>query len=302
MDRIHHLHVFAKVAACGSFSQAADQLGMSRGAVSMAVQQLETWLGTRLLHRTTRRVSLTHDGEALLTRAVSLVTDMDDLQQQFRPDAQGVTGRVRIDLPTRIARRLVAPALPDFVARFPGIHVELGATDRPTDLALEGVDCALRVGQLGGTHLVVKSLGSLELINCASPAYIARCGVPHDTADLDRHTCIGYVPQSGGRTVPWEWTEHGLLKTRAVPNTVSANSAEIYLACALAGLGMIQIPRFDVQAHLARGELVELMPHAKAPPMPVHLVYPSRHQLTRRVKAVTGWVEALLTAHVLPQN
>ena len=299
MDRVHHLRVFLRVAACGSFSQAANQLGISRGGVSLAVQQLESWLGTKLLHRTTRRVALTQDGEALLNRALSLVTDMDDLQQQFRPGMHGIAGRVRVDMPTRIARRFVAPALPGFFALFPGIELELGASDRAIDLAQEGVDCALRVGQLGSTNLVATSLGSFELINCASPAYLARFGVPQGPQDLDRHACVGYISQATGRAAPWEWMADGMLKTCVLPSTASAHNAEIYIACALAGLGMIQIPRFDVQDQLDRGELLELMPHATPSPLAVHLVYPSRHQLTRRIKAFTGWLEELLAAHLL---
>jgi DNA-binding transcriptional LysR family regulator len=298
MDRVHHLRVFVRVAACGSFSQAADQLGMARGGVSTAVQQLESWLGTQLLHRTTRRVTLTQDGATVLNRAMALVTDMDDLQQQFRPGVQGITGRVRVDMPTRIARRFVAPALPEFLALYPGIEVELGATDRAIDLALEGVDCALRAGPLASTNLVATSLGSFALINCASPAYLARHGVPQGPVDLDQHVCVHYVSPSTGRAAPWEWVEDGVLKMRQLPGSASANNAEVYIACALAGLGMVQIPRFDVQDHLARGELVELMPQALPPPLPVHLVYPSRHQRTRRVKAFTGWLEGVLGAHL----
>jgi DNA-binding transcriptional LysR family regulator len=299
MDRVHHLRVFMRVAASGSFSQAADQLGMSRGGVSAAVQQLEAWLGTRLMHRTTRRVTLTQDGEALLDRAASLISDMDDLQQQFRPGLQGITGRIRVDMPTRIARRFVAPALPDLFAKFPGIEVELGATDRAIDLALAGVDCALRVGPLSSTNLVASPLGGFELINCASPAYAAPRGLPCSPRDLERHTCVGYISQSSGRAAPWEWEEEGKPMTRTLPSTASANNAEIYIACALAGLGMIQIPRFDVQDHLDRGELIEFLPQARPSPLPVHLVYPSRHQLTRRVKAFTGWLDGLLDAHLI---
>lgn len=298
MDRVQHLLVFTRVAACGSFSKAAIQLGMSRGSVSATIQQLESWLGTSLLHRTTRTVALTQEGKILLNQAIALVTNMDDLQQQFRLGKHSIIGKVRVDLPTRIARRFVAPALPRFFALYPGIEIELQATDRAIDLALEGVDCALRVGQLSSTNLIAISMGTLNLINCASPEYLAHHGIPQSPDDLDGHSCVGYISGPTGCTAPWEWLENGANKTRLLPCSVSANNAEIYIAFALAGLGMIQVPRFDIQNHLDRGELVEIMPQATPAPLAVHMVYPSRHQLTRRVKVFTDWLDELLANHI----
>src|SRR5690606_17700443 len=130
MDRVDQLRIFLRVAQCGSFTLAADQLALPRASVSTAVQQLEGRLGVRLLHRTTRRVSLTPDGEALLERARAVVADVDELEQQFRPAGGALAGRLRVDLPSRVARRLVAPALPAFLERHPGIEVELGSSDR----------------------------------------------------------------------------------------------------------------------------------------------------------------------------
>jgi DNA-binding transcriptional LysR family regulator len=298
MDRIQHLHIFVRVANCGSFSQAASQLGISRAAASSAVQQLEEWLGTQLFHRTTRQVSLTRDGEELLSRAVSLITKMDELRQEFHPDLQGIAGTVRIDMPSRIARCLVVPALPDFFTAYPGIELELSSSDRITDLAQEGVDCALRVGQLNNTNIVVSFVGMLELINCASPSYLARYGKPERMDELNQHLCVNYISLPAGRIAPWEWVEQGEVKTRQLDSITTVNNADIYIASALAGLGMIQAPRFDVQSHLERGELIELMPQFKPLPMPVHLVFPSRHQATKRVKSFTAWLEQLLTPYL----
>ncbi|MBC3935817.1 LysR family transcriptional regulator [Undibacterium sp. CY7W] len=298
MDRIQHLHIFVRVAHSGNFSQAASQLGISRAAASSAIQHLEEWLGTRLLHRTTRQVSLTRDGEELLSRAVSLITKMDELRQEFHPDLQGVAGKVRVDMPSRIARCFVVPALPDFFTAYPGIELELSAGDRITDLAQEGVDCALRVGQLNTTNVVVSFVGMLELINCASPTYLARYGKPERADELDQHLCVNYISSPNGRIAPWEWVEQGEVKTRQLDSITTVNNADIYIASALAGMGMIQAPRFDVQHHLDSGDLVELMPQCKPLPMPVHLVYPSRHQATKRVKSFTTWLEQLLSPYL----
>ncbi len=298
MDRIDHLRVFLRIASCRSFAQAADQLGLPRATVSLAVQQLEARLGARLLNRTTRRVGLTPDGEALLERAATLIADMEELEQQFRPAAGSVAGRLRVDAPSRIARRLIAPALPELLARHPELLVELGSSDRAVDLVHEGVDCALRVGPLAPSSLVARPLGSVELINCASPAYLARHGTPRGPHELAAHEVVDYVSPSSGRSAPWEWLEDGELRTAQLRSRVGANNAETYIACALAGLGLIQIPAFDVQHHLQSGALVPLMPEARAAPMPVHLVYAHRKQLSRRLQTFMLWLQALMAPHL----
>ncbi|MDR6518374.1 MULTISPECIES: LysR family transcriptional regulator [Variovorax] len=294
MDRIELLQVFVRVAETGSFTRAADRLGLPRASVTTAVQQLETRLGTRLLHRTTRRVGLTPDGEATLERARALVADMDDMEQQFLPARGQVSGRLKVDVPSRIARLLIAPALPDFFERHPAIELELGSTDRAVDLVLEGIDCALRVGPLTSSSLVARPLGHFALINCASPAYLERHGTPRTPADLPEHLAVNYASPTSGRAAPWEWLSDGEIATLRMRSQVAANNAETYIACALAGLGLIQIPAYDVREHLAAGELVEVLPDARAEPLPVQLVYPHRRNLSRRMQAFAGWLETVL--------
>lgn len=294
MDRIDQLRIFIRVAHSGSFTLAADQLGLPRPTVSLALQQLEARLGARLLHRTTRRVSLTPDGAALLERAPSLVADVEELEKQFRPDAGPLAGRIRVDMPSRIARRLVAPALPAWLALHPGLQIELGSSDRSIDLVQEGVDCALRVGTPASSSLVARPVGRVRLIHCASPAYLARYGVPHSPLDLPRHQAVHYAAPGSGRAGPWEWEEQGRIQQCPMDGSVTVNNAETYIACCLAGLGLIQIPAFDVREHLAAGELVELLQDWPAPAMPMHLVYPHRRQLSQRLQAFSQWLLPLL--------
>lgn len=294
MDRIDLLQVFVCVAETGSFTRAADRLGLPRASVSTAVQQLETRLGSRLLHRTTRRVGLTPDGEVMLERARALVADMEDMEQQFLPAHGHVSGRLKVDVPSRIARRLIAPALPEFFGRHPAIELELGSSDRAVDLVLEGVDCALRVGPMASSSLVARPLGRFTLINCASPAYLARHGTPRTPAELPQHIAVNYASPTSGRAAPWEWLRDGEIATLRMRSQVAANNAETYIACALAGLGLIQIPAYDVREHLAAGELVEVLPDARAEPLPVQLVYPHRRNLSRRMQAFAGWLETVL--------
>ncbi|RCW68185.1 LysR family transcriptional regulator [Pseudorhodoferax soli] len=300
MDRLDHLRIFLRIAQCSSFTQAADQLGLPRASVSGALQQLEARLGTRLLHRTTRRVRLTPDGESLLERARSLVHGMEVLEQQFSAAGQGMQGRLRVDVPSRIAHHLLAPALPEFLARHPGIVLELGSNDRTVDLAQEGVDCALRVGALAPSGLVARPLGTFSLINCASPDYLQRHGAPANVADLQAHghRQVNYAPSAGGRYAPWEWVEDGQLRTMVLAGYVAASNVETYIACAVSGMGLIQVPAFDVQEQLLAGTLVDVMPLHRAPPMPVHLVYPHRRHLAQRVQAFGDWIETMLAPHL----
>lgn len=302
MDRIDHLRIFVRIATCGSFSQAAEQLALPRATVSLAMQQLESRLGARLLHRTTRRVGLTPDGEALLDRASALVADMEDIEQQFRPTGRSIAGRLRVDAPSRIARRLMAPALPGFLEQYPQIGVELGSSDRMIDLVHEGVDCALRVGVLTPSSLVARSVGEFELVNCASPDYLQRHGTPAGPEDLPQHLAVDYISPTSGRAAPWEWQEGSQTRSCAMRSRIAVNNAETYIACALAGMGLIQVPLFDVREHLQTGELVEVIPQARPAVMPVHLVHPHRRNPSQRLQAFLTWAESVLQPYLATRS
>nr|WP_315185249.1 LysR family transcriptional regulator [uncultured Albidiferax sp.] len=297
MDRIEQLAIFVRVAETGNFTLSAQQLGLPRANVSLAVQQLEARLGVRLLHRTTRRVSLTPDGEALLERARGLVSDLEELEQQYHPVRATVAGRLRVDVPSRVARCLIAPALPTFFAQYPAIALELGASDRSVDLVQENLDCALRVGPLPSSSLVARPLGAFAMVNCASPAYLARHGTPTRPADLASHQVVNYALPATGRVAPWEWMEGGTLRQHNLHSQVTVNNAETYIACALAGLGLVQIPAYDVRQHLDSGELLQVLPQACAPAMPVHLLYPHRRYPSPRMQVFAHWLQALLAPH-----
>lgn len=299
MDRFEQYRVFAQVAEMGSFIKAANALELPRASVSAAVQQLETQLGARLLHRTTRQVRLTADGAQLLERVRPLLADVEDIDQLFQQSQRQVAGRLNVDVPSRIARRLVAPALPGLLRRHPRLQLALGSSDRAIDLIQEGVDCAVRVGALHDSSLVSRPLGSIALVNCASPAYLREHGLPHAPDELPKgHWMVGYASPTTGRELPWEVAAGGGRRSVAVPSRVVVNNAESYIACCLAGLGLIQIPRFDVQDLLEAGELVEVMPAQRAAPMPVALLYPHRRQRSRRLAVFLEWFEELMRRHL----
>ena len=297
MDKLEQYRVFVQVAEMSSFIKAAHAMELPRASVSAAIQQLETTLGTRLLHRTTRQVRPTADGLQLLERVRALLAEAEDIDQLFQAGQRKVSGRLKVDVPSRIARRLVAPALPGFLHRYPRLQVALGSTDRAIDLVQEGVDCAVRFGTLQDSSLVVRPLGQVALINCASPDYIAEHGAPTHPDDLARgHWAVGYASASNGRELAWELPSSG--QALPVPSRVLVNNAESYIACCAAGLGLIQIPRFDVQHLLERGQLVEVLPGFRAASMPVSLVYPHRRQRSRRLIAFIEWFEALMQSHL----
>lgn len=298
MDRIDLFRIFARVVECSSFTRAADTLGLPRSSVSAAVIELEARVGARLLHRTTRKVAPTQDGAAFYERCLRLIADVEETEGLFRQGGVGPAGRLRIDVPGRIGRLVIVPALPDFLARHPRLDIDLRVTDRAVDLVEEGVDCVLRVGPLVDSGLVARRIGDLELINVASPAYLARHGVPLSPADLDGHVAVNYASPSTGRIEDWEWIEDGETRLRPLPGRVAVNSAEAYIACCLAGLGLIQIPAYDVRAQLDGGELVEVMPGHRAAAMPMTLLYPHRRHLSRRLQVFADWLEALLKREV----
>lgn len=300
MDRFDQYRVFAQVADMGSFIKAANALEVPRASVSAAIQQLETQLGVRLLHRTTRQVRLTADGEQLLERVRPLLAEVEDIDQLFHAGQRQVSGRLSIDAPSRIARRLIAPALPGLLRRHPRLELMLSSTDRAIDLVQEGVDCAVRIGTLDDSSLVVRPLGRIALINCASPDYLREQGEPRRPDELAAgHWTVGYASPKTGRELPWEYLlEDGATQVAQVPARLVVNNAESYIACCLAGLGLIQIPRFDVQHLLDAGKLVEVMPAFRAAAMPVSLLYPHRRQRSRRLAVFHDWFAALMQPHL----
>lgn len=299
VDRIELFRIFARVVETASFTRAAETLRLPRSSVSAAVIELEARIGARLLHRTTRKVSVTQDGSAFYERCLRAIAEVEETENLFRQDSAKPSGRLRIDVPGRIGRLVIAPALPAFLDEFPDIDLELGITDRAVNLVEERVDCALRVGPLADSGLIARPVGELPLINVASPGYLARHGMPRTPDDLARHWAVNYASPSTGRIERWEWMDGAA--TRAVPmrSRVTVNSAEAYIACCLAGLGLIQIPAYDVRSHLDAGELVEVMPEHRAAPLPMTLLYPHRQHLSRRLQVFVEWLEELMTDVVI---
>jgi len=298
---LHELRTFATVAELASFSRAAEQLGLAKGRVSTSVQQLEAQVGTRLLQRTTRSVRLTPDGERFLDRCKELLTEAEQLQAMFQPASTGLTGRLRIDLPNRLARDIVLPRLPEFLAAHPLLEIGISTTDRRVDLVHEGFDCVLRVGALVDSDLVARPLGFLRMRNVASPGYLRAHGTPRTLADLAHHRVVHYMPSLNAQGAGWEYVDaNGQRRALPMRARVTVNGTEAYQAAAVAGLGLIQAPAFGTEALVAAGQLVEVLPDFVAPAMPVSLMLPNRRQLAPRVQAVMAWLTQVIAPLLSP--
>lgn len=291
------LRIFVKVAELASFTRAAEQLGLPKARVSTSVQQLEAELGTRLLQRTTRTVRLTPDGEQLLERSQLLLAEADEVQSLFQQSPSALRGRLRIDLPIKLARQLVIPQLPTFIAAHPQLEIEISATDRRVDLVHEGFDCVLRIGRLDDSGLVARRLGEMPMANCASAAYLAAHGTPHTLDDLDGHLLVRYgsVGAAGGG---FEYRDGDAWRLRPMRSVVTVNNTDAYEAACLAGLGLIQSPRIGLAAMQTHGDVREVLTEFTAEPMPVWLLYPHRRHLPKRVQALMGWLVDLLSPHL----
>ncbi|MCA1323988.1 LysR substrate-binding domain-containing protein [Herbaspirillum sp. alder98] len=296
MNQLDTLQIFQRVAELASFSGAARQLGLPNATVSLAIQQLEQMLGTRLLQRTTRRVQMTPDGDSLYRRSKELLDDFESLRGMFRGGDQSLTGRLRVDMSSAMAREVVLPALPGFLERHPQLEIELSASDRRVDLVSEGFDCVLRTGSLDDSSLVARRIGHLVQVNCASPGYLARYGVPHSLADLAHHRLVHYRQMLGGRSPGWEW--HDGQQTHFVPmaGNITVNSTETYDAACQAGLGLIQLPLVGAGKRdlLAQGALVQVMQAYRPAPMAVSLLYASRRHVPARLALFMDWLHALI--------
>jgi len=292
------LRTFVAVAELASFTRAAEQLGMPKARVSTTVRKLEADLGIRLLHRTTRTVRLTPDGEQFRERALVLLTDADDLQALFHQAPGTLRGRLRVDMPIGVARMVVIPRLPEFMAAHPQLDIELSTTDRRVDVVHEGFDCVLRVGQLHDSELVARRLGVQEQINVASPAYLAAHGTPRRLDDLARHRLVRYAPGLGGGPALWEHTTENGLATLSMASAITVTSTDAYREACLAGLGIIQAPAYWLRPFIDAGALVEVLPDLCAPPMPVSLIYPHRRHVPKRVQAFMDWIDAVLRPYL----
>ena len=290
MDRLQAMQVFTRVVDTNSFTKAAETLDLPRASVTTIIQNLEAFLGVRLMHRTTRRLSLTPDGAAYYERCVRILADVEETETSLQNGNKKPHGKLRIDMPGSIGRTLVIPALCEFHAKYPDIDLQLGLSDRPVDLLQEGVDCVIRVGALQDSSLVARRIGLFEGVTCAAPSYLERMGEPTTLDDLNQHRAVNYFSSRTGRVIDWSFLVDGKEVEVKMNGLVSVNDADAYLTCALEGFGLIQLARFMVLPHLRTGALKEVLLDWKPLPMPISVVYPHSRHLSPKVRVFVDWI------------
>jgi len=299
VDKIQSMQVVVRVAELSNFTRAAESLGLPKASVSRLVQQLESKMSTRLLHRSTRRVQLTQDGQVFYERCKELLANMDELESMFQSNPTTVSGKLRVDMPLTMATRLVLPRLAEFLNRYPALEIELSSTDHRVDVVREGFDCVISVGLLKDSGLIARTLGHLSVVNCASPDYLQRYGIPEHPDQLAHHAMVNYDQALRSRSTEFEYLDGKELRTVKCGSTITVNSTESYTVACLSGLGIIQVPATGIKHYLASGQLVSILPQFRAPPMPVSLVYPHRRHLSRRVKLFMDWLSEIMQHYIV---
>ncbi len=284
------MKVFVTVAEMESFTRAAESLGQPKGSLSRQIQALEDRMGARLLHRTTRRVQLTQDGLVYYERCRDVLATLEEMDTLFQKEPATLSGRLRVDMPVALATDIIIPQLPQFLQHYPSLELELSSSDRQVDVIREGFDCVVRIGQLQDSGLMSRTLGHLPMINCASPDYLMRFGMPLRLEDLSQHAMVHYSQQLGSAHSGFEFFDGQRSHFIQTGGALTVNSTPAYRHACLAGLGIIQVPRHGVQALLENQRLVEVLPHFCARPMPLSLLWPHRRNLAQRVRVFMEWL------------
>ncbi len=294
MDKFEVMQRFLQVAHFGSFTRAAETLGLPKSSISNAVQSLEKQLGTRLFHRSTRSVTLTQDGEIYQVQCRALLRELDALESQFRQQREDVHGIIRVDMSSRFASTIVLPHLEEWLDIYPKVKVKISSADHQVDLIKEGIDCVVRVGKLSDSSLIARPLATYQIFNCVSPGYLKKFGEPKTLTDLQHHQIIDYALKMGNNSAMFEYVENGQVKQLPMPSVLAVNGTDAYICACLFGLGIAQIPAIGVTEYLKSGTLIRVLPKFEAESMPVSLLYPSRQQTSKRVSLFMDWLDALV--------
>jgi LysR family transcriptional regulator for bpeEF and oprC len=297
MDKFQAMSLFVRVVDTGRITRAAESLGIPNATATTLLQKLEASLGIKLLNRTTRRVSVTPDGAAYYTRAVAILDEVREAEESLSLHSSAPSGRVRVDVPTLIARSVIVPALPGLFAQYPALELAIACNERHFDLVGEGIDCALWIGDIDDESLVARRVGYLYFATCAAPRYIASHGLPAHPRDLAQHRCINHFSPRTGDVVEWIFSK-GAERVRAVqPGHLALEDENSYVSAAEAGLGIAQMPAFVLKEAMERGSLDLVLADWSPEPAPLHVVYPQSRHLSRRVRVFVDWLAALIADH-----
>lgn len=290
MDRLDAMALFVRIVESGSFTRAANALDIPRATATLAIQQLESRLGVRLLERTTRQVRPTPEGQAFYERCVHLLAEFEDAESILQPVASNPAGVLRVEMHGTHASQVVLPRIDEFHSRYPQLELVITTGDRRVDLIGEGVDCAVRGGAFEDSSLIVRRLATLEQVICASPSYLERMGTPRTPESLREHHGIHFVSGFNAPDTTLDLIVDGEMRSFTTGGWLTVNNATSYVTGALEGFGLIQVPRFSLESHLASGRLVTLLDDWEKPRLPISVVYPQRRQLSPRVRVFVDWL------------
>jgi len=301
LDNLTGVLAFVRAAEARSFTLAARSLGISPSGVSKAIARLEAGFRVRLLHRTSRSVTLTPEGAAFYERCRQIVSDLEDAEQSLSAARQTPRGKLRVTLPLSLGRLYLAHLLPQFLARYPEMEVQASATDRMVDLVEEGVDVAVRLGALSDSRLVARQLVTGRLITCAAPVYLARHGVPREPDDLRTHNCIRFVVPSTGVARDWLFRRDGAVSPVRVQGNLTFDHAECLVEAATAGTGIIQISSYVTGEAVRSGALKPMLEAFQVDSPSMWAIYPQNRHLTPRVRVFVDFlVEAAEAGRLTP--
>ena len=288
MDRLQEMRIFTTVAECGSFVGATEMLGLSKAAVSRSVTELERRLGVRLMHRTTRKLSLTPEGELFLSRCRDILASVEESEAEVSTSGRSARGTLRVTAPVSFGIRHLAPLWSDFLEAYPDVKVELELSDRVIDLVEEGLDLGIRIGRLSDSTLVTRQLASTRLVLCASPTYLERRGYPSHPSELQHHETFSYSLLTTGNTWPFDGPD-GRIDVRVAPR-MRSNNGDTGVAVCVRGGGIHLWPTFLIEDELRSGALVEVLPAFRAPTLGIYAVYPSRMHVSPKIRVAVDFL------------
>lgn len=296
MDKLAAMQTFVRVVDAGTFTRAADLLNVPKSTVTRLIQELEKELGVRLLHRTSRQLTLTQEGQTYYEGSIRILDDVGSLDGSVLHSNRSPKGKIKIELPASVASQVVIPAMPDFFARYPDVQVEMNIGNRPVDLIAENLDCVLRLGPLINDSLIARPAGTLRLVTCASPAYIKQYGQPDEPGDLAQgHTVVRIVSPRSGRDFVFQVRRDDTAVDVHGAYQLSVNDSGAALAAGLAGLGVLTTYEFLVAPHLQSGALQRLFPGWQGDEIPVHVAWPANRHLASKVRVFVDWVTELFS-------
>jgi len=290
MKDLNSLKVFVRVAQHLSFKLAAASLGLTPSAVSKTITRLESELGVVLLQRTTRSVGLTDDGQLFFKSCKQILGEIDQAENLISRAASGPHGRLKIHMTEGLGRRVVMPLMNRFFEKYPMLTVSTEMSDRVVDMANEGFDIDIRIGDVADSRVVARKLGKVKFVLCASPQYLKNFGTPQHPADLSKHNCLAYSHIHTGRLREWRFMQDGKEVTQSVSGSLQANNSEALLVAAISGLGIVNVSQFIAQEAISMGSVTPILQTFSAPGPNVHIVYLKSSSVPQKVRAFVDFL------------